>query len=164
MLAIVLFPSCFMPPNAPKRSSQPGSATRGAATQMLAAHTAERTLAQRLSQQGGGNVLCTLDGHTKVSMKRFDSTRFTAGGTVPCLSLTNIEVASSQRRKGHARTALRALSRVAADSSLVLIVENVVSQHMHTLVSELDGEALFGSRAGRSGAHYRIPVAWQSSR
>ena len=99
---------------------------------MLAAHAAESTLTRRLSEHSGGNVVCTLDGHTKISLRRFDSTRFSAGGTVPvpCLSLTNIEVTSSQRRKGHARTALRALSRVAADNSCILIVENVVSSHM----------------------------------
>ena len=159
MLALVMIPSSFMPPTAPHRSLSPGLASRGTATRMLAAHTAQSTLTRRLSENGAGSVVCTLEGHTKVHLKRFESTRFSVGGTVPCLSLTNIEVASSQRRKGHARTALRALSRVAADSSCVLLVENVVSQHMHKLVGELNGEAVFGSRPGRSGAHYRIPLA-----
>ena len=38
------------------------------------------------------------------------------GTAIPCISLTNIEVAATERRRGHARTALRALTRVAGDS------------------------------------------------
>ena len=55
--------------------------------------------------------------HTHLSLRRFESTRMAAPGTaIPCISLTNIEVAATERRRGHARTALRALTRVAGDS------------------------------------------------
>ena len=55
--------------------------------------------------------------HTQLSLRRFESTRMAAPGTaIPCISLTNIEVAATERRRGHARTALRALTRVAGDS------------------------------------------------
>jgi hypothetical protein len=66
-------------------------------------------------------------------------------------------VGSEFRRQGHARRALKALNAVASDSGRVLLVENVVSDHMHKIIGELKGQPFPGSRVGRKGAHYWIP-------
>ena len=78
------------------------------------------------------------------------------GMAIPCISLTNIEVAATERRRGHARTTLRALTRVAGDSRRLLVVENVVSKHMHVLLGELGGQPLPGNRPGASGCNYWV--------
>ena len=116
-------------------------------------------LARQLVINSGPIVSCDIDGHTQMSLRIFDSPRFATevGGTAQCLSLTNIEVSSSFRRQGIARTTLSALSLVAGDSRRALIVENVVSEHMHTLISELNGKPLYGCRLGSRGCHYFIP-------
>ena len=88
----------------------------------LAVSAVTASLAQRLDGQlGASSVSCEIFGHTKVSLRRFDSTRWSMERRVPCLSLTNIEVASSHRRQGHARRTLRALTTVAKDSRRVFI-------------------------------------------
>merc|ERR1711879_1021145 len=95
-------------------------------------------------------------------------TRFVeAGHCVSCLSLTNIAVDVQHRRQGHARSSLTALRHAAAEHSCVLIVENVVSKHMHSLINDLDGVSLPGSRAGAHGCHYWLPPSrnfvWQDT-
>ena len=95
--------------------------------------------------------------HTQLSLRRFDSSRMAPPDKiVPCLSLTNIEVAPSERRRGHARTTLAALTQYAKDSRQLLMVENVVSEHMHALIGELKGQPLPGNRAGARGCNYWI--------
>ena len=84
---------------------------------------------------------------------------------MPCLSLTNIAVEADHRRQGKARASVDALRRAAAEHRCVLIVENVVSKHMHALISDLNGRPLAGSRPGANGAHYWLPpspdvVSW----
>ena len=41
--------------------------------------------------------------------------------------------------------------------STALIVENVVSPHMHALCTEMGAEPLWGSRSGANGANYWLP-------
>ena len=136
-------------------------------------------LSKKLGLAGcGSTVTCSLDGHTQLSLRRFDSKRMAPPDkvqpiasysvqclsltpavwqqVVPCLSLTNIEVAPSQRRRGHARTTLRALTRYAGDSRRLLVVENVVSSHMHALIGELEGQPLPGNRPGATGCNYWV--------
>ncbi len=123
---------------------------------MLAA--AVGALSSQISTAATGTLVsCDLGGHTKVHVRVVDSTCFVAPGqTVPCLSLTNIQVAPEERRRGHARRALRALHGISRGLGRVLLVENVVSDHMHTLIGELKGRALPGSTCGRKGCNYYI--------
>lgn len=119
------------------------------------------SLALQLGAAAGDNINCVLEGHTKLCIRRVDSTCFGGhvghSGKVPCFSLTNIAVDSQHRRQGHARRTLHALHRVSSQFSRVLLVENVVSDHMHTLIGELKGEPLPGSRMGAKGCHYWVP-------
>ena len=85
------------------------------------------------------------------------------GQTVKVLSLTNIAVDPSERRKGHARRAMLALHRYGRDEKCALIVENVVSDAMHTIIEELNGEPLWGSRKGARGCHYWLPPTMSTS-
>lgn len=111
-----------------------------------------------LTNSAGSSVGIDIAGHTKLHVRRVDSTAWCAHGQrVPCYSLTNIEVNKNFRRQGHARATLHALHKVAEQQRRILLVENVVSDHMHKLVSDLNGEPLPGSRAGRRGAHYWVP-------
>ena len=117
-----------------------------------------KALSQQLTLRTGNRVDCTLE-NTKLCLRRCDSTRDVPSGTrVPCLALTNIGVPVEHRRKGHARRAVRALVDVAAQSDCALIVENVVSPHMHALCSEMDAKPLWGSRPGANGANYWLPA------
>lgn len=125
-----------------------------------------KALAMQLALHSGESMRCVLEDHTTIFLRRFSSRRDLAPGLeVPCLSLTNIDVTAHERRKGHARRAMKALSLVAADSQRALIVENVCSPHMHALVAELNGEALWGNRAGSKGCSYFVPptsrAVWQ---
>ncbi len=131
-----------------------------------AATTEHKALAMQLALHRGESMRCVLEPGTTIFLRRFASRRDLAPGLeVPCLSLTNIDVAKHQRRKGHARRAMQALSLVAADTRRALIVENVCSPHMHALVAELDGAPLWGNRAGTKGCSYFLPpsaqAAWQ---
>merc|ERR1719486_1148316 len=102
-----------------------------------------------LSRMHSEHLACVLDDHTQIKLRKFTSTRFVAPGQcVTCLSLSNIEVDSQQRRRGHARRALATLRKAAHDNDHVLLVENVVSDHMHQLINSLDGAALPGCRPG----------------
>ena len=75
------------------------------------------------------HMLCVLDDHTQIKLRKYSSTRFVAPGqAVSCLSLANIEVDPQFRRKGHARRSLLALRRAAADNNQVLIVESASCQ------------------------------------
>ena len=128
-------------------------------------HSSQGSLSRQLALATGSTVSCVVE-HTRLSLRRFDSSRDVPSGTrVPCLALTNIDVDARHRRQGHAHTAMRALRLVAADTDRALIVENVVSPHMHALIEELDGEPLWGSRRGAKGCHYWLPpssaTAWQ---
>ena len=91
------------------------------------------SLALQLGAAAGDNINCVLGGHTKLCIRRVDSTCFAGhvghGGKVPCFSLTNIAVDSQHRRQGHARRTLHALHRVSSQYRRVLLVENVVSDH-----------------------------------
>jgi hypothetical protein len=49
---------------------------------------------------------------------------------------------------------LLALCAVAAEHRQTLLVENVVSEHMHALIQDLEGVELPGHRAGRNGCNY----------
>ena len=92
----------------------PLSALRSPPSALRARHTARCTPRARLRCLPPYLRACR---HTQLSLRRFESTRMAAPGTaIPCISLTNIEVAATERRRGHARTALRALTRVAGDS------------------------------------------------
>ena len=98
------------------------------------------------------------DEYTRMHVLRYNSTRFVGiDHRVPVLSLTNIQVDASQRRQGHARRAIGSLRVAAADNQHALVVENVVSQHMHKLVRSMDGRHMPGSRPGANGCHYWIP-------
>ena len=113
---------------------------------------------QRLAATPGNLVSVSVGNHTALHLRRTESTAWCRQGQiVPCLSLTNIVVGSAHRRRGHARRTLEALHVACADEQLVLLVENVVSEHMHTIIDELNGEPLPGSRAGRRGASYWVP-------
>ena len=108
---------------------------------------------------------CVLADHTRLSLARF-KWFVSSKNRVACVSLEHIEVEDSQRRKGHARRAVNMLSLAAADNHLALVVQNVVSEHMHDLVRDLGGRCLPGdSQYGQKGAHYWIPPApsalWQ---
>ena len=119
--------------------------------------TEANSLSEQLTLRTGSRVDCTLE-HTRLCLRRCDSTRDVPSGTrVPCLALTNIGVPVEHRRKGHARRAVRALVDVAAKQSTALIVENVVSPHMHALCTEMGAEPLWGSRSGANGANYWLP-------
>ena len=123
-------------------------------------------ISAQLAQHGGDTVDCVLDGHTRLCLRRSFSKRdVPTGRRVPVLSLTNIAVDSPFRRQGHARRAMRALSKYAATNRCALVVENVVSDHMHGLIEELDGQPLWGSRRGAKGCNYWLPpsasTSWQ---
>ena len=111
-----------------------------------------------LNRMPGEHFVAVLDEHTQIKMRKFSSSRFvTSGEVVQCLSLSNIEVAPQQRRQGHARRALRALRKAADVNRHVLIVENVVSDHMHALIESLQGDPLPGCRRGAKGCNYVLP-------
>jgi hypothetical protein len=93
--------------------------------------------------------------HTRLHVRSLASTVHCGPGqSVRCLSLTNIMTDLEHRRQGRARRALRALRAVAEEHSHALLIENVVSDHMHALVQDLDGVELPGHRAGRRGCNY----------
>ena len=121
----------------------------------LVPHVARIALAERTNacrSMHSEHLACVLDDHTQIKLRKFTSTRFVAPGQcVTCLSLSNIEVDSQQRRRGHARRALATLRKAAHDNDHVLLVENVVSDHMHQLINSLDGAALPGCRPGACG-------------
>ena len=101
---------------------------------------------------------CVLDKHTHMSLARV-RWNVTSRNSVSCVSVQNIVVEKEYRLRGHARRALRALSRVAADSRLILVAYNVVSTNMHALVrNQLDGRCLPESGGcGFDGCSYWIP-------
>ena len=112
------------------------------------------------------HLSATIDEHTHIKIRRYTSTRYLLPGQhVACVSLSNIEVHPDSRRRGHARQTLRTLRKACSDNNAVLVVENVVSSHMHTLCEQLGGAALFGSRAGVKGCNYWLPPtkgsAWE---
>ena len=118
------------------------------------------------SRRYAGAPFSTIDEHTHIKIRRYTSTRyFQPGQHVACVSLSNIEVHPDSRRRGHARQTLRTLRKACSDNNAVLVVENVVSSHMHTLCEQLGGAALFGSRAGVKGCNYWLPPtkgsAWE---
>ena len=126
----------------------------------------KKHLTTQLALSLGPSLSCSLDGHTKLFLRRFISQRdLPSGLTVSCLALTNIDVARNQRRQGHARRAMHALQLVAAESQQALIVENVCSPHMHAIVAAMDGKALWGNREGCRGCSYWVPpqpsVTWE---
>ena len=111
-----------------------------------------------LGRMPGEHFVAVLDDHTHIKMRKFKSSRFVMPGTVvPCLSLSNIEVSPQQRRRGHARRALLSLRTAASANQHLLIVENVVSDHMHSLIQSLDGAPLPGCRPGAKGCNYMLP-------
>ena len=106
----------------------------------------------------GEHFAAVLDDHTHIKMRKFTSSRFvTSGQLVPCMSLSNIEVSPEERQKGHARRALRTLRKAADVNRHVLIVENVVSDHMHALIDSMQGAPLPGCRRGAKGCNYVLP-------
>lgn len=116
-----------------------------------------QTLGQ-LSACDGEWLSCVYDVHTKLAVRRFESTRFIDHGVrVSTVSLVGIEVHAPARRQGRAAKAVRALRRAASDHKQMLVVENVVSDHMHKLLAKLGAEPLPGSRPGRHGCHYWLP-------
>ena len=54
------------------------------------------------------------------------------------------------------RTIRTACRGTPGDSRQLLVVENVVSQHMHVLMGELGGQALPGNRPGARGCNYWV--------
>ena len=54
------------------------------------------------------------------------------------------------------RTVRTACRGTPGDSRQLLVVENVVSQHMHVLMGELGGQALPGNRPGARGCNYWV--------
>ena len=98
------------------------------------------------------------DDHTKISLRRYNSTRMVQNGMcVQCLSLVGIEVETPHRRQGRCRRVLSKLKVAADDHGLALVVENVVSKHLHELIlNEMDGEPILGSRARAKGANYHL--------
>ncbi len=54
------------------------------------------------------------------------------------------------------RTVRTAYRGTPGDSRQLLVVENVVSQHMHVLMGELGGQALPGNRPGARGCNYWV--------
>ena len=54
------------------------------------------------------------------------------------------------------RTIRTAYRGTPGDSRQLLVVENVVSQHMHVLMGELGGQALPGNRPGARGCNYWV--------
>ena len=120
-------------------------------------------LARQLSLHHG-DAVSVKHGPAKLHLRRFASQRDApAGSRIPCLSLTNIDVDVNFRRKGHARRAMNDLQRVAAQSDQALIVENVVSPHMHKLCATLNARPLWGSTQGRNGCHYWVPPPGKQS-
>ena len=118
----------------------------------------EASLAMQLGTNAGDSVGLLVGDHTRLNVRRVSSTCWCAAGqAVPCLSLTNINVHPDARRQGHARRTLKALHAVACGYRRLLIVDNVVSDHMHILIGELGGKALPGSTVGRKGCNYYIP-------
>ena len=83
----------------------------------------------------------------------------TPSGTRAVPGETNIGVPVERAPAGATRGAalVRALVDVAAKQSTALIVENVVSPHMHALCTEMGAEPLWGSRPGANGANYWLP-------
>lgn len=63
---------------------------------------------------------------------------------VPCVCLKYIEVAEEHRSRGHAHRTITLLSRLAADLGMVLIVQDVISEHMHALCRKLGGRVVAG--------------------
>lgn len=118
------------------------------------------SLAEQLLATSGESISMLAGEHTRLHVRRVTSTCWCERGqVVPCLSLTHIQVNPNHRRQGHARETLRALHKVACDYRRVLIVDNVVSDHMHVLIGELGGKALPGSHVGRKGCNYWIPAS-----
>lgn len=75
-----------------------------------------------------------------------------------CLTLNRIEVEQSHRRQGHARRCLKALCLAAGANRLGFVIYNVVSAHMHTLMSEFGGRCLPSTiRRGLDGCSYLFP-------
>ena len=158
-LLAAITPVAYQLPVTPVAYQLPAASPRARPPTMLAAVVAQSrdALAQQLGSSSGSTISCMLHGHTRVSLRRYDSTCWSIGGVVPCLSLTNIEVDTSHRRQGHARTALAALKQVAGESRRLLVVENVVSPHMHAIIDDLQGQPLPGNRVGAKGCHYYLP-------
>lgn len=118
----------------------------------------QASITRQLAMNTGNVMTLKIGDHTQLGVRLLDSTAWCGyGECVPCLSLPNIHVGSEYRRQGHARRTLKALNTVASDSGRVLLVENVVSDHMHKIIGELKGQPLPGSHVGRKGAHYWIP-------
>ena len=112
------------------------------------------TLLQVLAD--GQTRQCVLDEHTRLCLARVRWWVAASSRGVPCVLLQNIEVDPPHRQCGHARRALLSLCRAAGDGRLALIVYNVTSQHMHTLVRTLDGVRLpeTAGRSARDGCSY----------
>ena len=124
------------------------------------------SISSTLGSMHGEHLSATIDMHTHIKLRRYTSTRFVQPGQrVACVSLSNIEVHPDSRRQGHARSVLRKLRTACSDNNAVLVVENVVSNHMHALIAQLQGAALPGSRPGAKGCNYWLPpkngAAWQ---
>lgn len=77
---------------------------------------------------------------------------------IPCVSIEDIEVDARHRRLGHARRILSLMSMVAADLGEALVVSNVVNEHMHILMQQLNGRCLPGIYGnGQDHCHYWLP-------
>jgi hypothetical protein len=71
-------------------------------------------------------------------------------GRLPCISIHNLIVREAERRRGHARRTLAALSIIAAVHRLVLVVQDVINEHMDALITrEFAGLLLPDSRHQR---------------
>ena len=79
--------------------------------------------------------------------------------TVLSMASVNHTTKLTIRRRAICRSCWRASGGKAAhDNDHVLLVENVVSDHMHQLINSLDGAALPGCRPGARGCTYWLPA------
>ena len=100
----------------------------------------KRALAKLVPNLSGVSFAFVLDHHIRLKLRRYTSCCLVEKAhRVQCLCMQEIEVQESHRRQGHARQTIRALRRAAAEAGCVLVIEQVVSEYMHTLVKELDG-------------------------
>ena len=98
--------------------------------------------------------------HTRLCLARF-KWYVSAEHRVPCVALKYIEVDEPHRRQGHARQALMLLRLAAADNRLGLVIQDVVSPHIESIVQSLDGRRLPGGSGRGAGReiNYWIPAA-----
>ena len=136
------------PPAQPSQRSASTPAARASRSRFhphvgLRCDATTNSLSRLLQHIGGSPVPLVLGESVLVRAVRF---RWHCDETlrVPCIVVKYVEVQPCVRRQGHARCALRLLSLAAADNKLALVVEDVISEHMHALVQQLGGRRLPG--------------------